>query len=148
MADQTSTLRDESTGRLAPAVDASAAVARVQQAAEAVRREVGAVSRAAVSEWAPPAAAAFNSGPAASGGSDLSFLSDVHLRVRIELGRTRMYLGDVLRLNEGSVVELDKPAGGPVDVFVNDRLIARGEVIILNDNFCVKVTEIIEGATA
>ncbi len=73
----------------------------------------------------------------------IDLLNDVSLRVRIELGRTRMYVEDVLRLGEGSVVELDKLAGDPVDVFVNDRLVARGEVLVLNDNFCVRVSEII-----
>jgi flagellar motor switch protein FliN/FliY len=73
----------------------------------------------------------------------IDLLNDVDLRVRIELGRTRMYVEDVLRLGEGSVVELDKLAGDPVDVFVNERLVARGEVLVLNDNFCVRVSEII-----
>lgn len=73
----------------------------------------------------------------------IDLLHDVDLRVRIELGRTRMYVEDVLRLGEGSVVELDKLAGDPVDVFVNERLVARGEVLVLNDNFCVRVSEII-----
>jgi flagellar motor switch protein FliN/FliY len=54
-----------------------------------------------------------------------------------------MYVEDVLRLNANSVVELDKAAGDPVDIYVNDRHIARGEVLVLNDNFCVRVSEII-----
>jgi flagellar motor switch protein FliN/FliY len=58
----------------------------------------------------------------------LEMLSDVNLHVKIELGRTRMLVEDVLRLNEGAVVELDKLAGDPVDVYVNDRHVARGEV--------------------
>jgi len=73
----------------------------------------------------------------------LDLLSDVNLNVKIELGRTRMYLEDVLKLSEGSVVELDKLAGDPVDVYVNDRHVATGEVLILNDNFCVRINEII-----
>lgn len=73
----------------------------------------------------------------------VSMLNDVNLRVKIELGRTRMLLEDVLKLDDGSVVELDKLAGDPVDVFVNDRLIARGEVLILNDNFCVRISEVL-----
>ncbi|MGD2107921.1 MAG: flagellar motor switch protein FliN [Phycisphaerae bacterium] len=72
----------------------------------------------------------------------LTMLSDVNLRVKIELGRTRMLVEDVLKLGEGSVVELDKLAGDPVDVWVNDRLIARGEVLVLNDNFCVRISEV------
>ncbi len=78
--------------------------------------------------------------------SSIDLLKDVELNVKIELGRSRMLVEDVLRLGEGSVVELDKLAGDPVDVFVNDRLVARGEVLVLNDNFCVRVNEILAGA--
>jgi flagellar motor switch protein FliN/FliY len=73
----------------------------------------------------------------------VSLLHDVQLHVKIELGRTQMFVEDVLRLGEGSVVELDRLAGDPVDVYVNNRLVARGEVLVLNDNFCVRVSEII-----
>ncbi|MGD1278105.1 MAG: flagellar motor switch protein FliN [Tepidisphaeraceae bacterium] len=77
--------------------------------------------------------------------SSIDLLRDVELNVKIELGRSRMMVEDVLKLSEGSVVELDKLAGDPVDVFVNDRLVARGEVLVLNDNFCVRVNEIVAG---
>lgn len=73
----------------------------------------------------------------------IELLSDVDLHVTIELGRTQMLVEDVLKLNEGSVVELDKLAGDPVDVYVNGRLVARGEVLVLNDNFCIRVSEIV-----
>lgn len=73
----------------------------------------------------------------------VTMLNDVNLRVRIQLGHTRMLVEDVLKLGEGSVVELDKLAGDPVDVLVNDRLIARGEVLVLNDNFCVRICEVL-----
>ena len=73
----------------------------------------------------------------------IELLKDVGLQVKIELGRSRMLIEDVVRLGEGSVVELDKLAGDPVDVYVNDRLVARGEVLVLNDNFCVRVNEIV-----
>jgi len=82
-----------------------------------------------------------------SNGSDpagLGLLEDVTLKVKVELGRTRMYVEDVLRLNADSVVELDKAAGDPVDIYVNDRHVARGEVLVLNENFCVRVSEIIQ----
>jgi flagellar motor switch protein FliN/FliY len=77
--------------------------------------------------------------------SSIDLLRDVDLNVKIELGRSRMLVEDVLKLGEGSVVELDKLAGDPVDVFVNERLIARGEVLVLNDNFCVRINEILAG---
>lgn len=73
----------------------------------------------------------------------IDLLSDVNLNVKIELGRTRMLVDDVLRLGPGTVVELDKLAGDPVDVYVNDRHIARGEVLVVNDNFCVRINEIL-----
>ncbi len=76
-------------------------------------------------------------------GGPIDLLKDVDLNVKIELGRTRMLIEDVLRLAEGSVVELDKLAGDPVDVFVNEQLVARGEVLVLNDNFCVRINEIV-----
>ena len=75
----------------------------------------------------------------------IELLRDVDLNVRIELGRTQMFLEDVLKLKRGSVVTLDKLAGDPVDVFVNGRMVARGEVLVLNDNFCVRVTELLAG---
>jgi flagellar motor switch protein FliN/FliY len=73
----------------------------------------------------------------------IDLLKDVDLNVKIELGRTKMLIEDVLKLAEGSVVELDKLAGDPVDIFVNDQLVARGEVLVLNENFCVRINEII-----
>jgi flagellar motor switch protein FliN/FliY len=78
----------------------------------------------------------------------LDLIRDVELDLKIELGRTHMYLEDVLKLRKGSVVPLDKLAGDPVDIYVNGRLIARGEVLVLNDNFCVRVAELIVGANA
>jgi flagellar motor switch protein FliN/FliY len=66
--------------------------------------------------------------------------------LRIELGRTELLSDEVLKLREGSVVALDKLAGDPVDIMVNDRLVARGEVLVLNDKFCVRVAEILAPA--
>jgi flagellar motor switch protein FliN/FliY len=74
--------------------------------------------------------------------NQIELLKDVHVRVRVELGRGSMYLRDILRLANGSVVELEKLAGDPLDIYVNDRLIAKGEVLVLNENFCIRVTEI------
>ncbi len=70
-------------------------------------------------------------------------LDDLNLDLRIELGRAELLIEDVQKLREGSVVPLDKLAGDPVDILVNGRLIARGEVLVLNDNFCVRVAEIL-----
>ena len=78
----------------------------------------------------------------------LELVRDVELDLAIELGRTHMYLEDVLKLRKGSVVALDKLAGDPVDIYVNGRLVARGEVLVLNDNFCVRVAELLAGDRA
>jgi flagellar motor switch protein FliN len=75
--------------------------------------------------------------------SAIDLLGDVELQVMVELGRTEMMVEDVLRLGQGAVVELDKLAGDPVDVYVNNRLVARGEVLVLNDNFCIRISEIV-----
>jgi len=98
-------------------------------------------------------AAGFELPPLSFGGSSelpegIALLKDVNLDVKIELGRTRMVVDDVLRLSEGAVVELDKLAGDPVDIYVNGRHIARGEVLVLNENFCVRISEILAGAEA
>jgi flagellar motor switch protein FliN/FliY len=78
----------------------------------------------------------------------LELMRDVELDLTIELGRTHMQLEDVLKLRQGAVVPLDKLAGDPADIYVNGRLIARGEVLVLNDNFCVRVAELIVGESA
>ncbi len=85
---------------------------------------------------------------AANETASLELLRDVQLDLKIELGRTQMHLEDVLRLKQGAVVALDKLAGDPVDIYANGRLIARGEVLVLNDNFCVRVAELIAGDDA
>lgn len=98
---------------------------------------------------APAAAAQPYVEPDLSGGTlgtelaNIELLDDVDLDVKIELGRTQMLIEDVLKLGPGSVVPLDKLAGDPVDIYVNDRLVARGEVLVLNDNFCVRVNDIL-----
>jgi len=78
----------------------------------------------------------------------LELMRDVQLDMTIELGRTHMQLEDLLKLKQGAVVPLDKLAGDPADIFVNGRLVARGEVLVLNDNFCIRVAELIEGEHA
>ncbi len=75
--------------------------------------------------------------------NNIDILMDVDIEVKIELGRTNMFVEDILRLGPGSVVELDKRSGDPVDILVNDRIVGRGEVLVLNDVFCVRVTEIL-----
>ena len=85
-------------------------------------------------------------GQTSGDGVGLNALQDVELDLRIELGRTELLIEEVLQLKSGSVVPLDKLAGDPVDILVNGRLVARGEVLVLNDNFCVRVAEIVAPA--
>lgn len=90
----------------------------------------------------------FQGAPPTTDNATLELLRDVELDLKIELGRTHMQLEEVLRLNKGAVVPLDRLAGDPVDIYVNGRLIARGEVLIMNDNFCVRVAELVAGEQA
>jgi flagellar motor switch protein FliN/FliY len=76
----------------------------------------------------------------------LDLLLDVPLDVTVELGRNRMTIQDLLALSPGSVLELDKVAGEPLDIVVNDRLIARGEAVVINDKFGIRITDIISKA--
>ena len=75
--------------------------------------------------------------------ASIDMLRDVNLQVKVVLGRSRMFVNEVLKFTPGSVVELDKLTGDPLDVFVNDRLVARGEVLVINDNFAIRITEVI-----
>lgn len=73
----------------------------------------------------------------------MEFLSDVNVQVRIELGRSTMNVQDVLKLGSGSIVGLNSMVGDPVNVFVNDRLVARGEVLVVKDSIAVRITEVV-----
>lgn len=75
---------------------------------------------------------------------ELQSLQEVELDLRIELGRTELLIEEVVSLRAGSVVPLDKLAGDPVDILANGQLVARGEVLVLNDNFCVRIAEILD----
>jgi flagellar motor switch protein FliN/FliY len=81
---------------------------------------------------------------ASKGQASLDMLMDVPLKITVELGRTRMSLRQTLDLVQGSVIELDRLAGDPVDVFVNERLLAKGEVVVVDDKFAVRITELID----
>jgi len=79
-------------------------------------------------------------------GSNISLLMDVPMTLTVELGRTRQLVRDILGLGEGSIIELDKLAGEPVDLLVNGKLIAKGEVVVIDENFGVRVTDIVSPA--
>ena len=74
---------------------------------------------------------------------NLELILDIPLRVTVELGRTRMLVRDLLNLGQGSVIELSKLAGEPMEILVNDKLIARGEAVVVNEKFGVRLTDIV-----
>ncbi|MGC8462237.1 MAG: flagellar motor switch protein FliN [Acidimicrobiales bacterium] len=104
---------------------------------------------------APPAAGGAHDGTGIGAGSfpsradgstaarSLDLLHGVEMTVTVELGRTKMLLRELLALQVGSVIELDRPAGSPVDVLINDTLLARGEVVVVDDEFGVRILDIV-----
>ena len=74
---------------------------------------------------------------------DIDFILDIPLSVNVELGRTRLLISELLQLGQGSVIELTKLAGEPMDIYINQRLIARGEVVVVNEKFGIRLTDII-----
>nr|MBF0221635.1 flagellar motor switch protein FliN [Desulfobulbaceae bacterium] len=80
------------------------------------------------------------------GAHNLDFLLDIPLEVTVELGRTKMMINNMLHLTQGSVIELSKTAGEPVEIYVNSKLLGKGEVIVVNERFGIRITEIISQA--
>jgi flagellar motor switch protein FliN/FliY len=80
---------------------------------------------------------------AGAGGQGLDFILDIPLEISVELGRTSMLINDLLQLGQGSVVELNKLAGEPLEVLVNQKLVARGEVVVVNEKFGIRLTDIV-----
>ena len=103
---------------------------------EEKREETGSTERKAMSPKTPQKV---GNGKA----NNLDFILDIPLEVTVELGRTRMIINDLLKLGQGSVIELTKLAGEPLEIFVNQKLIARGEVVVVNEKFGVRLTDII-----
>ncbi len=87
-----------------------------------------------------------NGGETGHSSQNLDFLLDIPLKVTVELGRSSMIIDKMLQLTQGSVIELEKAAGETVDIFVNQKLLGKGEVIVVNDRFGVRLTEIISQA--
>ena len=81
--------------------------------------------------------------PLSKGDIDINFLFDVQLSIIVEVGRTQMLISDLLELEEQSIIELDSMVGQPLDIRANDLLVARGEVIVVNEKFAVRITDII-----
>jgi flagellar motor switch protein FliN/FliY len=124
----------------------------VAQMEEAMAQEAAEKARAATAEEtqaqaqpekaAPVPRAQTNGAPAA----DLDLILDLPLEVSVELGRASMLVGDLLQLGQGSVVELDKLAGEPLEILVNKKLVARGEAVVVNDKFGVRITDIVSAS--
>jgi flagellar motor switch protein FliN/FliY len=98
------------------------------------------------SQERPAAPESSASKPAPSPGSELpnlQFILDIPLQVTVELGRKRLLVHDLLQLSQGSVIELTKQIGEPFEVLINQKLIARGEIVVINDKFGVRITDII-----
>lgn len=93
-------------------------------------------------EKVPDGAAA--GGPSAE--PDIDVILDVPVTLSLEVGRAKMSVGELLRLNQGAVVELDRKAGDPLDVLVNGALVARGEIVVVNDKFGIRLTEVVSQA--
>lgn len=97
---------------------------------------------------APVAGARFEplerAGIGSSDGENLELIMDLELEISIELGRTRMKVKDVLSLGVGAIIELDKVIGEPMEIYANDRVIARGEVVVVDEDFGIRVTEIVK----
>lgn len=77
--------------------------------------------------------------------SRMKMVLDVPLKVTVELGRTKLLVNDLLQLGQGSVIELDKMAGEPMEIYVNDKLVALGEVVVVNEKFGVRLTDVMSG---
>ena len=77
------------------------------------------------------------------GEMNLDFILDIPLELSVELGKTRMLVNDLLQLGQGSIIELNKLAGEPLEVYINHKLIARGEVVVVNEKFGVRLTDVI-----
>ena len=112
----------------------------IEQGLEGVAAAAGEVAEAAT------AAATSSTPPQAKKPTNtrtLDFLMDVALQVSVEVGRARMTINDLLQMGPGSVVELEKLAGEPLDIFINGKAVARGEAVIVNEKFGVRLTDII-----
>lgn len=138
---------DEAAAMMEAAIAEEQAAAKAQQAAEPspAPQQPSPLPENAVTLDLPDFGSDATDATDAPRGQGIDLLNNVDLNVKIELGRAKMYIEEVLKLGEGSVVELDKLAGDPVDILVNEKLVARGEVLVLNDNFCVRISEIVAG---
>ncbi len=115
--------------------DAAAAPGAANEVASEVAQRADSVAPATFANFTPTAAA--------GAGNDINMILDIPVQLTVELGRTRIAIKNILQLAQGSVVELDALAGEPMDVLVNGYLIAQGEVVVVNDKFGIRLTDIV-----
>lgn len=125
--------------------DAMAAewAAALAEAAPAASAEVASEVTAPPEQVSTPSFANFTPTLGAGPGNDINMILDIPVQLTVELGRTRIPIKNILQLAQGSVVELDALAGEPMDVLVNGYLIAQGEVVVVNDKFGIRLTDIV-----
>ncbi len=111
--------------------------------AEAKGTEVAEEVQTPTEQVAPASFASFSPTPSNMPGQDINMILDIPVQLTVELGRTRIPIKNILQLAQGSVVELDALAGEPMDVLVNGYLIAQGEVVVVNDKFGIRLTDIV-----
>ena len=126
--------------------DAMAAEWAAALAEAAPPPEVAEEVRTAVDQVAPASFTNFSPTPGNMPSGDINMILDIPVQLTVELGRTRIPIKNILQLAQGSVVELDALAGEPMDVLVNGYLIAQGEVVVVNDKFGIRLTDVISPA--
>ncbi|MGA0611535.1 flagellar motor switch protein FliN [Caldimonas sp. KR1-144] len=125
------------------ATDEQDAMAAEWAAALEQQSSASATEVVAADQVAPASFANFTPTGAAGAGNDINMILDIPVQLTVELGRTRIPIKHILQLAQGSVVELDALAGEPMDVLVNGYLIAQGEVVVVNDKFGIRLTDIV-----
>lgn len=106
----------------------------------------GAPKKPAGAEAKPPSFAPLEQKKTGAPVGNLDFILDIPLEIRVELGNAKILIRDLLQLGQGSVVELEKLSGEPLEVFIGDKLVARGEVVVVNEKFGIRLTDIVSAA--
>jgi len=119
------------------------AQAKEAEAKEAQAKETSALSKKETPSSQPAKLEELSPAQRTGAYPELEFILDIPLEISAEIGRTKMLIRDLLKLNQGSIIELEKFAGEPVEIYVNGKLMAKGEVVVVNDKFGVRITEII-----
>ena len=135
---------EESSNRAAPAAESADAMAAEWATALAEAKPESACEvHAAADQVSPASFQNFAPTGATGAGNDINMILDIPVQLTVELGRTRIPIKHILQLAQGSVVELEALAGEPMDVLVNGYLIAQGEVVVVNDRFGIRLTDIV-----